>query len=131
MNFPALLGVALGGATGAVCRFLCGWISTHFWGNTCWGTFLINMTGCFLFGGLLYFFDHNESRPEWKIAVMTGFLGAFTTFSTYIADLIAHAGRHEWGTAVLSFAAHNIAGIAIFLFGYWSVAVFFKMILKT
>ena len=82
VNFIA---VALGGALGAVTRYGVGvWMSNKWIYSFPWHTFLVNISGAFLLGlfnGL--FMDKITVSPELKIALTVGFLGAFTTFSTF------------------------------------------------
>ena len=82
VNFIA---VALGGALGAVTRYGVGvWMSNKWVYSFPWHTFLVNISGAFLLGlfnGL--FMDKITVSPELKIALTVGFLGAFTTFSTF------------------------------------------------
>jgi len=80
-----LLFVGFGGFLGSICRFL---VYDYFFRNVGsyypWGTFIVNMVGCFLIGLILgYVATGNElAKPiVWFFA--TGFCGAFTTFSTF------------------------------------------------
>lgn len=75
------LSVFFGGGLGAVLRWLiCSKINTH------WGTMLVNIIGAFLIGCAYEFFRQKISTPELKLFVITGLLGGFTTFSTYLLD---------------------------------------------
>ena len=80
-----ILSVALGGAFGAVARYGIGvWISSKWIHNFPLHTFLINISGAFLLGFLnTLFLDKLTINPEIRIALTVGFLGAFTTFSTF------------------------------------------------
>ena len=78
---PILL-VGLGGATGAVMRYLCAqWIPSA---KFPYGTFLVNVLGCFAIGILLAFSLNSQkiSRELWLFAA-TGICGGFTTFSAF------------------------------------------------
>jgi fluoride exporter len=58
------------------------------------GTLVVNLLGCFLLGGIAeYAMRHLSIPPEWRIGITVGFLGAFTTFSTFT---FAAARRLAW-----------------------------------
>lgn len=75
-----MLVVFLGGGTGAFLRYL---ISSIFNKKYMpWGTFVVNVLGCFIFGMFVSFL----SDPYNKLLLMTGFCGGFTTFSTFASE---------------------------------------------
>ena len=70
------------------------------------GTLLANLIGGYLIGIAIAFFGNNPNlSPEWKLLVITGFLGGFTTFSSFSAEVVGLLQRGEvtWalGTALL------------------------------
>ncbi len=80
-----LIAVAAGGACGALMRF---WVSTavYAWLGRAfpWGTLAVNVLGSLLMGFLsVYLIERANISPEWRAAILIGFLGAFTTFSTF------------------------------------------------
>jgi CrcB protein len=106
MNY---LAVGIGGAIGAVLRFLLGEVlppSTHF----PYITLCINWSGSFLFAylfGIQHFFKY-----EWlKLSLTTGFLGGFTTFSTFSVDTIGLLHQELYGAALLYVIASSIGSI--------------------
>lgn len=80
-----ILLVALGGAFGAVARYwLGGLIVSHLPSRFPLGTFVVNITGSFIIGCFLTLFgDRTTLHPNWRLLVATGFVGAYTTFSTF------------------------------------------------
>lgn len=87
--FTKILSIALGGAFGAVARYL---VNISPLQNTLkpfpFPTFLINITGSFLIGFLLIFLTSKLAVGEnLRLAIMVGFLGAFTTFSTFELEI--------------------------------------------
>mgnify|MGYP000069368392 FL=1 len=71
------------------------------------GTFISNMVGGYLIGIAVAFFGNNpDLSPEWKLLVVTGFLGGLTTFSSFSAEVVGFMQRGEltWalGTALLN-----------------------------
>ena len=77
--------IAGGGAAGAVCRFcIAGWVQRMSGLRFPTGTLTVNMLGCFILGFLGFAFSGPVViREEFRFALLVGFLGAFTTFSTY------------------------------------------------
>lgn len=86
MSLPQYVFIALGGAIGALCRFLVGkYIQSLLPGSTFpWGTFVINITGSFLLGLISTLLAERVLvNPNWRPMVTIGFIGAYTTFSTF------------------------------------------------
>lgn len=80
-----LISIAVGGALGAVCRYLLGNIITRMMGsNLPWGTFIINIAGCFFMGALMTLIVERGLLPAaWRLFLCVGLLGGFTTFSSF------------------------------------------------
>ncbi len=80
-----LVAVAAGGAVGAVMRWQAAqWIQKLAGGSFPWGTFVVNALGSFLLGFLfIWLLERSAGSELWRLAITVGFLGAFTTFSTY------------------------------------------------
>ncbi len=80
------------------------------------GTFLGNITGCLLLAFLTYFFLEFENFYEWvSVGLGTGFIGAFTTFSTFNLDTLKLFQANQSSLALIYFFASIIVG---FLFAY-------------
>jgi CrcB protein len=85
-NVTRLLIIGLGGFFGAVTRYLvAGWVQALSHSiNFPYGTLAVNVIGSFILGFLVrYAFVHNVFSPEIRLLIFIGFLGAFTTFSTF------------------------------------------------
>lgn len=83
-----ILLVGLGGGLGSMARYVCQrWFASNFASSFPWGTLTVNIVGCLaigIFWGLTFkSFDSNES---WKLFLMTGLCGGFTTFSAFTLE---------------------------------------------
>ncbi|MBU3539995.1 fluoride efflux transporter CrcB [Polynucleobacter sp. UB-Tiil-W10] len=80
------------------------------------GTFISNMVGGYLIGIAVAFFGNNPSlSPEWKLLVVTGFLGGLTTFSSFSAEVVGFMQRGEF-TWALGTALLNLVGSLVLTF---------------
>lgn len=115
-----ILCVAAGGAFGAVARYLCSLAWTAMLGDRFpWGTLFVNVVGCFLLGWLARSAILSESVSETtKLVLGTGFLGAFTTFSTFGVQT-TQLWAESPTAAVGNVSANLIVGIAAVLAGMY------------
>ncbi len=111
--------VMAGGSLGAVSRYGVGLVAARLWGTHFpWGTLVVNMAGCFLIG--LIFAAAERVRlltPELRLFLVTGYLGALTTFSSFALETV-NAGRA--GLALQPLAnvlVNNIGGLALVVLG--------------
>jgi CrcB protein len=80
-----ILLVGFGGGIGSITRWLCQkWFSENYLQSFPWGTFIVNLTGCFLIG-LIYEASEKSLAlgPQTRLFLVAGFCGGFTTFSTF------------------------------------------------
>ena len=83
MNLSLLFYIGIGGFLGAISRFLlAGFVQKSFVTFFPIGTLSVNVLGSFVIGFMAMYFE-NTVQPEYKALVITGFLGALTTFSTF------------------------------------------------
>jgi CrcB protein len=82
------------------------------------GTFAVNCLGCFLFGLAWSLFEDRLSLPpEMRVIVLTGFMGAFTTFSTYIFETANLISASQWVYAVANCAGQLVVGLVFLWIG--------------
>lgn len=123
----SLLAVASGGAFGAVARYLTsGWVQDLTGGFFPWGTFVVNALGSFLLGFSLIWLQSTLASAEMRTMVTIGFLGSFTTFSTFSYETLAMLRDGEWwraggyalGSVMVGVAAVVVGGaLAAGIFG--------------
>ena len=82
------------------------------------GTLAANLLGCLLIGFLWSLFEGTRLAHEWRLFIFTGFLGGFTTFSTFARETTQLFRAEEWKTAFVYLALSNIAGLALVLAGH-------------
>ncbi|MCB1562440.1 MAG: fluoride efflux transporter CrcB [Alphaproteobacteria bacterium] len=89
--------IGAGGALGAVSRYGVNLLAVRIMGHGFpWGTLAVNVAGSFVMGALIALFAHLWQPPEAvRVFFVTGFLGAFTTFSTFSLDTVALYERGE------------------------------------
>lgn len=83
------------------------------------GTLAANLLGSLLIGLLWSLFEGTRLAHEWRLFIFTGFLGGFTTFSTFARETTQLIKVGEWKTALLYVALSNILGIACVVVGYF------------
>ena len=104
--WPSILAIFCGAGLGALLRAGFNLVTVNVASMLPLGTFISNMVGGYLIGIAVAFFGNNPSlSPEWKLFVITGFLGGLTTFSSFSAEVVGFMQRGEvtWalGTALL------------------------------
>ncbi|MCB2155156.1 fluoride efflux transporter CrcB [bacterium] len=110
---PYLL-VALGGSAGAVARFATSaWIGNLSESRFPWGTFAVNIAGCFFLGfvGTMVAERLTDTPTIWRYAVAVGFLGSFTTFSTFKFETQGLLDDGAWILATLNVTLSIFIGL--------------------
>ncbi|MBK1636814.1 fluoride efflux transporter CrcB [Rhodovulum adriaticum] len=119
MTSVTILQVALGGAMGAVGRYLTGVASIRLMGpGFPWGTITVNIVGSFLMGVLVVVLA-KKGGTHLAPLFMTGLLGGFTTFSAFSLDAITIYERGQAGLAFAYVAASVILSLAAIGAGLW------------
>lgn len=109
-----LIWIALGGLLGTLCRYgLSAWLDGRSQSPFPYGTLAVNLLGCFVAGFLFPLLEQATVTPELRLAVFTGFLGGFTTFSAYGLQTVILATGGLWSMAALNLFLSNVAGLAM------------------
>lgn len=110
-QLSALLWVSLGGALGTAARFLTQQLIPASADGPRLATLVVNLAGCFLLGALVAGAPRWGMSPTLQATLGTGVMGGFTTYSTFNQEVLAAAGRGEWGRSILYGAATLIGGL--------------------
>ncbi|MGZ8967472.1 MAG: fluoride efflux transporter CrcB [Gallionella sp.] len=107
MLIYSFIAIGLGAACGAWLRWGLGlWLNSSL-PELPLGTLMANLLGAYLVGlALAFFMQHPALSPEWRLLIITGFLGGLTTFSTFSAETVTllMRGQYAWGVGII--AAH-------------------------
>lgn len=111
--------LALAGALGTLCRYgLSGAVHRFSGAGFPWGTLSVNALGCLLFG---FVWTLGEERfvisGQTRFILLTGFMGAFTTFSTFAFETGAFLQDSAWRLAAGNLLAHNVLGLVCLFLG--------------
>ena len=120
----AAFAVCLGASAGALAR----------WGLASWlnpvaalplGTLAANLIGGYLVGiGVAVFQAMPQLDPVWRLALVTGFLGALTTFSSFSAEVVDMLQQQRYALAFGTAAVHLFGSLMLTLAGIWTATLF-------
>ena len=121
-----LLLVGLGGGIGSIARYLCQkWFNENYPHPFPWGTFLVNLIGCFLIG---VFYAATEKStvlsPQTRLLLIAGFCGGFTTFSTFAFENMNLLRSGD----LLYFSVYIIASVVLGIAGVFAGIAIMKLL---
>jgi fluoride exporter len=107
------------GSVGTLARYaLQGLVQFHTDSSFPTGTLAVNLTGCFLLGGIGQFaLQRVVIPPDWRIAITVGFFGAFTTFSSFSWESVQMIQDGEWTRAILYVGLSVVGGLLLAMVG--------------
>jgi CrcB protein len=116
---PVIVGVALGGALGASARYgIDRLIERRSTAVFPWSTFTINVTGCFLIGLVTAALVDRHHLPAWlRVGIVVGFIGGYTTFSTFVQETYDVGDIHHVAIALAYVVASIAAGLVVLYAG--------------
>lgn len=117
--YVSLLSVVIGGALGSACRWLISLKLNDVFPDLPLGTLLVNIAGGFVIGAVsAAVLKLPTLDPAWRLLVVSGFCGGFTTFSTFSAEVVSmlQTGKVGWATATV--LAHVAGSLLATFAGY-------------
>ncbi|MDP8243985.1 MAG: fluoride efflux transporter CrcB [Candidatus Hinthialibacter antarcticus] len=111
--------IAVAGAAGTLSRYgLSTLVSSILGSDFPWGTFIVNIVGCFLFGLIWSLEEHHLALgPQTRVIILTGFMGAFTTFSTFIFENNQLLSTSQWIHLSANLVLQILIGLAALAVG--------------
>ncbi len=125
MNMYAFLAVFGGAGCGACLRWWLGIALNPVFPTLPLGTLAANLLGGYLIGVAVAYFSVNTSLPpEARLLVITGFMGALTTFSTFSAEVVTLIARDQFGWAITTAGVHLFGSLTLTALGILTVRRF-------
>lgn len=122
MNAMGFLAVGIGAALGAWLRWGLSTAMNHVIPNLPLGTLASNVIGGYLVGiAVELLMNCSALAPEWRLFIITGFLGGLTTYSTFSAEAVALLSKHEYGWAAALIVAHLAGSLLMTVLGIATV----------
>jgi CrcB protein len=126
--FNSVIAISVGASFGAVARWMLGSALNALFPTMPLGTLAANLLGGYLIGVAIAYAANNAALPaEWRLFVITGFLGGLTTFSTFSAEVttLLQQGRFVWAGAEI--AVHVVGSVSMTILGLATVASFARL----
>lgn len=116
MNLSTIVYLSIGGSLGTLCRAGVYFLVPQ--SSFPWATAIVNSVGCFFIGVIFSLIGHDSGHP-FRWLMLVGFLGAFTTFSTYGLDIVRLMQNKAYIQGIAYFVLNNGAGIVAVLLGLY------------
>ena len=113
----AVFAICLGACVGALARWQLGLWLNHPHALLPWGTLAANLIGGYLVCLILAWAHHADLAPVWRLMLVTGFLGALTTFSSFSAEVVEMMLADRWGQALTTIALHLLGSLTMTFVG--------------
>lgn len=117
----SILAICLGACAGALARWgLALWLNPG--GLIPWGTLAANLIGGYLVGICVAVFQAMpQIDPVWRLALVTGFLGALTTFSSFSSEVVGMLMQQRYALALGTASVHLAGSLLLTVAGIWTV----------
>ena len=113
-----IVAISAGASIGAVLRWTLGLALNSLNASIPMGTVAANLSGGYMIGLAVGFFANNlDLSPEWRLFIVTGFLGGLTTFSTFSAEVTDMLQKGTLGVAFTTIAIHLLGSLAMTFLG--------------
>lgn len=113
-----ILGISVGAALGALARWQLGRWFNQPHALLPWGTLAANLVGGYTIGLLVALFQNMPGiDPVWRLVLITGFLGALTTFSSFSAETVSMLQAERYGLALLQCSLHLFGSLSLTALG--------------
>jgi fluoride exporter len=120
---PAVLAISLGASLGALLRWALSLTLNQSFPSLPPGTLVANLVGGYLIGlAMAVFAQLPGLSPEWRLFIITGFLGGLTTFSTFSAEVVTQLQQGRVGWAAATVVTHVLGSLAMTLAGLATAA---------
>ena len=114
----AILAISLGASLGALLRWALSLGMNHWFPTLPLGTLTANLVGGYLIGLAMALLAQNQNLPpEWRLFIVTGFLGGLTTFSTFSAEVVNALQQGRLGWAAATVTVHVLGSLLLTLAG--------------
>lgn len=119
-----VIAICIGASVGALARWGLGlWLSPG--GLIPWGTLAANLVGGYLIGICIAVFQAMpQLDPLWRLALITGFLGGLTTFSSFSADVVSLLMQQRYWLSLAVAGVHVVGSLMLTAAGIWSAQQF-------
>ena len=113
------LGLLVLGAIGTLCRAGAIGAVQRLGGRFPWATLTVNLLGCLAFGLVLALAERGRIGDDLRRLLLVGFMGAFTTFSSFAGDTLGLLQSGRFGAALLNVLGQNVLGVSFVALGTW------------
>ena len=111
---PAAIAICFGASLGALARWRLALWFNHGHALLPWGTLVANWVGAYIIGiAVVYFQNQTQIDPAWRLAIITGFLGALTTFSTFSVEVVSMLQHGRWWLAMGTASLHVLGSLLL------------------
>lgn len=120
--------IAVGGGLGALIRFVVTKYMQIYVPSLPLGTLFVNATGSLIMGFCFFIFDEKMPNNTMQFFVLIGFLGAYTTFSTYALETVQLVKNNDVSMAVLNVLFNNALSLAMLVIGMFAAKLILRVI---